>query len=124
DSRNEVLTRRMVRHTVIAGLECRLAGTAIHLGENQGGTFTFSGATTGNSRIADPGDAMASFYLGAVSNANVSFYNVKAQYPRQPAWAFHLGDSWRFTPKLTLNYSVRWDYIAPFKEKYNHLSFT
>ena len=34
-----------------------------------------------------------------------------------------LGDSWRFNQKLTLNYSLRWDYISPFKEKYNNLSF-
>ncbi len=120
---NEVLTRIMGRHTVRGGFEWRLAGTAIHLGTNQGGTFSFSGDTTGNSKTGNPGDGMASFYLGAVSNANVNFYNVKATYPRQPAYAAHLGDSWRFTPKLTLNYSVRWDYIAPFKEKFNNLSF-
>jgi hypothetical protein len=120
---NEVLTRIMGRHTVRGGFEWRLAGTAIHVGGNQGGTFTFSGDTTGNSQAGNPGDGMASFYLGAVSNANVSFYNVKAEYPRQYAYAAHIGDSWRFSPKLTLNYSVRWDYIAPFKEKYDHLSF-
>src|SRR6266567_4226300 len=66
---------------------------------------------------------MASFYLGAVSNANVEYYNVFAEYPRQFAYAAHLGDSWRISPKLTLNYSLRWDYIAPFKEKFNNLSF-
>ena len=27
------------------------------------------------------------------------------------------------TPKLTMDYSLRWDYIAPFKEKYDNLSF-
>ena len=122
---NEVLTRVMGRHTVKAGFEYRLAGTAIHLGTNQGGTFSFDKGTTGNLSCGGscPGDAMASFYLGAVSNANVNFYNVKAEYPRQPAWAAHAGDSWRMTPKLTLNYSIRWDYIAPFKEKFNNLSF-
>jgi hypothetical protein len=66
---------------------------------------------------------MASFYLGAASSASVEYYNVKAEYPRQYAYAAHLGDSWRFSPKLTLNYSLRWDYIAPFKEKFNNLSF-
>lgn len=120
---NEVLTRVMGRHTLKGGFEFRRAGTAIHVGGNQGGTFTFSDATTGNSSSGDPGDAMASFYLGSVGNANVSFYNVKAEYPRQDAYAAHVGDSWRATPKLTMNYSVRWDYIAPFKEKLNHLSF-
>ena len=113
----------MGRHTFKGGVEWRLAGTAIHLGGNQGGTFTFNDDTTGNSETGDPGDAMASFYLGAVGNANVSFYNVKAEYPRQYAYAAHAGDSWKLTPKLTLNYSLRWDYIAPFKEKFDHLSF-
>ena len=120
---NEVLTRVMGRHTFKAGVEWRLAGTAIHLGTNQGGTFTFNDDTTGNSGTGDPGDAMASFYLGAVGNANVSFYNVKAEYPRQYAYAAHAGDSWKLSPKLTMNYSLRWDYIAPFKEKFDHLSF-
>jgi len=123
---NEVATYVLGRHTFKGGFEWRLAGTSIHLGTNQGGTFGFDASTTGNVNCAAgacPGDAMASFYLGAVSNANVSFYNVKAEYPRQPAWAAHGGDSWRLTQKLTLNYSLRWDYIAPFKEKYDNLSF-
>lgn len=123
---NEVLTRLVGRHTLKAGFEYRLAGTSIHTGNNQGGTFSFDPDTTGNAGCANsgcPGNAMASFYLGAASQANVEYYNVFAQYPRQPAWAAHFGDSWRASPKLTLNYSLRWDYIAPFKEKFNNLSF-
>jgi hypothetical protein len=34
-----------------------------------------------------------------------------------------LGDSWRLNPRLTLNYSLRWDYVTPFKEKFDNLSF-
>lgn len=120
---NEVLTRLVGRHTLKAGVEWRLAGTAIHVGGNQGGTFSFNNDTTGNTSSGDPGDAMASFYLGAASNANVSFYNVKAEYPRQYAYAAHFGDSWKMSPKFTVDYSIRWDYIEPFKEKYDHLSF-
>ena len=124
---NDVITRIFGRHTVKAGFEWRLAGTAIHEGNNQGGTFSFAGDTTGNtgcpSTAACPGDSMASFYLGAASSASVQFYNVHAEYPRQPAYAAHIGESWRFSPKLTLNYSLRWDYISPFKEKFNNLSF-
>jgi hypothetical protein len=120
---NEIMTRVMGRHTFKAGFEWRLAGTAIHVGTNQGGTFSFNNDTTGNNVTGDPGDDMASFYMGAVGNANVSFYNVKAEYPRQYAYAVHAGDSWKLTPKLTFNYSLRWDYIMPFKEKFDHLSF-
>jgi hypothetical protein len=132
---NEVLTRVVGKHTLKAGFAWRSAGTAIHEGNNQGGTFSFSNNTTGSTNksgdwsayctTADPcsGNAMASFYLGAVGSASVSYYNVFAEYPRQYAYAFHVGDSWRVTPKLTVNYSLRWDYITPFKEKFNNLSF-
>jgi len=124
---NDVFTRVIGRHTVKAGFEYHLAGTSIHLGTNQGGTFTFNADTTGNKNCPAtaqcPGDPMASFYLGASGGASVSYYNVHAEYPRQYAYAAHLGDSWRLNPKLTLNYSLRWDYISPFKEKFDNLSF-
>lgn len=127
---NDVFTRVMGKHTLKAGFEWRKAGTAIHEGTNQGGTFTFNADTTGKTGQdltlcpqGCPGDAMASFYLGAVGGASATYYNVHAEYPRQSGWAAHVGDTWRVNPKLTLSYSLRWDYIAPFKEKFNNLSF-
>jgi len=125
---NDVLTRVLGRHTLKAGFEYRLAGTSIHEGTNEGGTFQFIADTTGTTSTAlcpggCPGDAMASFYLGAVGNATTTYYNVHAEYPRQYGFAAHLGDLWRISPKLSLNYSLRWDDVEPFKEKYNNLSF-
>jgi Carboxypeptidase regulatory-like domain len=124
---NDVFTRVFGRHTVKAGFEYHMAGTTIHVAGNEGGTYTFNSDTTGNlncpSTAACPGDPMASFYLGAVGGASVDYRNVHAEYPRQYAYAVHAGDAWRLSPKLTLNYSLRWDYISPFKEKYNNLSF-
>ena len=125
---NDVLTRVIGRHTLKAGFEWRSAGTSIHETNNQGGNFTFDADTTGTTDTnicpgGCSGDPMASFYLGAVGGANVSYYNVHAEYPRQYGYAAHLGDSWRVSPKLTLNYSLRWDYVTPFKEKFDNLSF-
>ena len=103
-----------------------MAGTTIHVAGNEGGTYTFNADTTGNASCPNsscPGDPMASFYLGAVGGATADYRNVHAEYPRQYAYAAHAGDAWRLSPKLTLNYSLRWDYISPFKEKYNNLSF-
>ncbi|MFZ0631558.1 MAG: carboxypeptidase-like regulatory domain-containing protein [Acidobacteriaceae bacterium] len=124
---NDVFTKVLGSHTLNAGFEWRLAGTSIHEGTNQGGTYYFSPNTTGNAGCAAsapcPGDAAASFYLGAVANATETYYNVHAEYPRQTGWAIHGGDEWRVNNKLTLDYSLRWDYVTPFREKYDNLSF-
>lgn len=124
---NDVFTKVAGTHTITAGFQWHLAGTTIRNGFNQGGTFGFSNDTTGNQNCPAsnpcPGNGAATFYLGAVSWANVNYYNVSAMYPRQDGWAVFAGDSWRFNPKLTLNYSLRWDYITPFREKYNNFSF-
>ncbi|MGH7867357.1 MAG: hypothetical protein ACREP9_06900, partial [Candidatus Dormibacteraceae bacterium] len=48
---------------------------------------------------------------------------VSAQYPRQRAWSLHAGDTWKATPKLSIDYGVRWDVFTPAWEKYNQLSF-
>lgn len=125
---NDVFTRVMGKHTLKAGFEWRLAGTSIHNGGNEGGSFTFNADTTGTNSTqlcpgGCPGDPMASFYLGAVGSASTNFYNIAATYPRQYGYAAHVGDTWRILPRLTLSYSLRWDYITPFKEKFNNLSF-
>ena len=119
---NDVLTRIVGTHTFKVGVEWRNAGGNIHQGSGQGGVFTFNADTTGVSNI-ESGDAMATFFLGAVSSANVQFLNVPNRYPRQIGWAAHFGDNWRLNPKLTISYGLRWDTISPAYEKSNHLSF-
>jgi hypothetical protein len=124
---NDVFTKVAGTHTITAGFQWHLAGTTIRNGINQGGSFGFSQDTTGNQNCPKtapcPGNGAASFYLGAVGYGNVNYYNVPAMYPRQDGWGAFAGDSWRLNPKLTLNYSLRWDYITPFREKFNNFSF-
>ncbi len=124
---NDVFTKVAGTHTITAGFQWHLAGTTIRNGFNQGGSFEFGQDTTGNQNCPPaapcPGSGAATFYLGAVSSGNVNYYNVLAAYPRQDGWAAFAGDTWRLNPKLTLNYSLRWDYITPFREKYNNFSF-
>ncbi|MFZ0663420.1 MAG: carboxypeptidase-like regulatory domain-containing protein [Acidobacteriaceae bacterium] len=125
---NDVFTKVAGTHTITAGFQWHLAGTTINGGANgayPGGVFDFNADTTGNQSCggACPGNGAASFYLGAVGGGQATYFNVPAVYPRQDGWAAFAGDSWRLNPKLTVNYSLRWDYITPFREKYNHLSF-
>jgi len=120
---NDVFAALFGKHTLKGGFEWKKAGTSIHNGTNRGGTFNFAQDTTGNTATGDTGDDMASFYLGAVASASTTYYNVPASYPRQYGYAVHFGDEWRVSPKLIANLSIRWDYITPFAEKFNNLSF-
>ncbi len=126
----DVFTFVRGRHTFKGGYEWKKAGTSIHNGTNGGGTFTFDPDTTGTTDASlcptatgCPGDDMASFYLGAVGQAQTVYYNAPAEYPRQYGYAVHFGDAWRVNRKLTANLSLRWDYITPFADKQNKLSF-
>ncbi|HYV30754.1 MAG TPA: hypothetical protein VEO53_06555, partial [Candidatus Binatia bacterium] len=44
-------------------------------------------------------------------------------YARADAFIWHVGDTYKVTPKLTLNYGLRWDMFRPTAEKYDRLSF-
>lgn len=119
---NDVLAYATKKHTVTAGYEWRNAGGNIHSSTNQGGTFTFSPSTTGLAG-SNSGNDMLSFLLGASSFANVNYYNVGSDYPRQFGSGAHISAAWRVNQKLVLTYGVRWDYISPSEDKGNHLSF-
>jgi len=118
---NDLASRVYKRHTFTAGVEWRSAQGNIHRGTNQGGRFDFTGATT--SLNGAGGSAAADFFIGAARKGEVNYYNVASYYPRQTAWAAHLGDTWRATPKLTLSYGLRWDIETPSEEKHDRFSF-
>ncbi len=73
--------------------------------------------------MSTPATPIASFLLGAVDNGQAAFRDVASVYPRQSAWVFHAGDTWRMNSKVTLDYGVRWDYYSPASEKENVFSF-
>ena len=44
------------------------------------------------------------------------------RHTSQNGFGFYVQDAFRVTPRLTLNYGLRWDYFAPVKEKNNLFS--
>jgi hypothetical protein len=97
---------------------------------NGRGSFNFNGydtsafatnATTGAQQVV-PGTGfdMADFLLGTPYQASVR-YGVPSLYFRGNVWQVYFQDDWRLTPRLSLNYGIRWDYQSPVNELNNQL---
>jgi hypothetical protein len=86
-----------------------LGGSALHGRQNNFayfaalGQFTFSGQTTGI--------GMGDFLLGRPSRFFQGAPN--AHVSRATYLAMYVTDTWKMTPKFTLNYGVRWDPYLP-----------
>lgn len=93
---------------------------------NANGTFSFTGYTTSNFTpqgvpVNGTGYDFADFLLGLPQTTSVRF-GTSANYLRSSAYDAFANDDWRVLSHLTLDLGGRWEYDAPFTEKYGHLS--
>ena len=63
------------------------------------------------------GSSTASFLLGMPTGGSIG--DNATNFFSQPYMAFYTQDDWRYTPKLTFNIGLRWDYQFPLMERYN-----
>ena len=83
------------------------------------GNFTFLDRTTGLPGSPETGWGFASQLLGEVDSATV---NSPTAFKRDGgAWGFYFQDSWRVTPKLTVNYGLRNDIFITAGESYDRI---
>lgn len=75
------------------------------------GGFFFFGTETGVD--------FADFLLG-ISSRYIQG-DARPFFMRNRYGALYAQDSWRITPRLTLNYGMRWDVVMPWYEKYNQI---
>jgi len=79
-------------------------------GVNASGAATFDGSVSGN--------PLADFLLGRTSTSNGwSQGTLYGFYSRQSYQALYIQDSWKVSPRLTLNYGVRWEPYTAVKQK-------
>jgi trimeric autotransporter adhesin len=101
------------RHNVTAGGDYRVHGVDVVAEQNARGTFTFNGASTG-SDVAD-------FLLGLPHTSAIAFGNADKNLRQSLADAY-ITDDWRFSPTLTANVGLRWEFESPFTERYGRLA--
>lgn len=90
------------------------------------GSFSFTGYSTSDftaqgAPISNTGYDLADFLLGLPQTTSER-YGIPANYLRSSRYDLYGSDDWRVSNHLTLNLGGRWEYAAPFTEKYGHLS--
>jgi len=91
---------------------------------NPRGGLLFNGYDTGTTLNGTPltssGYDFADFLLGTPDSASLAFGNAD-KYFREGVYDLGVDDDWRVTSSLSLRLGVRWEYFAPFYEKYGRL---
>jgi hypothetical protein len=99
------------RHTVKFGASVHVDQVNINPNADYNGSFLFQGTETG-SDFADFLLGIGSSYVQADSHAF---------YLRNHYAGLFAQDTFQLSPKLTLNYGLRWDLLPPWSEKYNQM---
>ncbi len=106
-------TKTFGNHAAKFGADLRYAKNVRDASDNnRAGLFTFANATTA-SATGVGGSDLASFLIGDAAQFQRFDVYINDQYSYQKRGAFYVQDTWRITPKLTMNYGVRWDLIFP-----------
>ena len=122
---SEVLSWIHGKHNLRFGGDYRRVHRDFLAGSNATGNFQFTGLFTelmaGNTPVAGTGSSIADFLLGLPQSTTLNSSENKS-YLRDNVYDAYALDDWRATSSLTLNYGIRWEFFAPYTEKYGRLA--
>jgi hypothetical protein len=110
---SEVLSWIHGKHNLRFGGDYRRVHHDLLGSSNATGSFTFSGKFTGSS--------LADFLRGLPQQTTIDAASSKS-YLRENVWDAYATDDWRARTNLTLNYGLRYEFFAPYTEKYGRLA--
>lgn len=94
-------------------LQLRVPSDAHRSGELSFNPERTSAFDKNGSRVADTGLGLATFLMGDVSFFKRYVSSSTDAQERQKRFSFYGQDTWRISPKLQLNYGLRWEMIFP-----------
>ncbi|HWK31351.1 MAG TPA: TonB-dependent receptor, partial [Terriglobales bacterium] len=108
-------THGLGNHSIKFGGDIRYArNLRVPSDQHRAGELSFTNGGTGLSGSATAtGVALASLLLGQVNNLHRYVRSSTDAGERQKRWFFYGQDTWRATPKLTVNYGLRWEIYFP-----------
>ena len=116
------MTKIWGNHTLRFGGEIRRSTHNYYQQNSPSGRFNFDALLTAANPFAPAGtgNGFASFLLGYTNGGGV---NQNAFVAAQIIYrALYIGDQWRVTPRLTLNYGLRYEQMGPWSERFDRLS--
>ncbi len=106
-------------HTIKFGGEIRRNTHNYYQQNNPSGGFNFDRLMTASTPFGGStgGNGFASFLLGYGTGGGVTQNSLVAAQLIYDA--FYVGDQWQITPKLTFNYGLRYEHMAPWTERFD-----
>jgi hypothetical protein len=121
-SASETVSWIHAKHNLRFGGDYRRVHRDFLGGSNATGNFTFSGKFT-EDQAGDQttGSSLADFLLGYPQETTINVTAGKS-YLRDNVYDAYAMDDWRFRPSLSLNVGLRYEFYAPYTEKYGRLA--
>jgi hypothetical protein len=106
------------RHTIKFGTDLRREALDVLNPPNPTGSFAFTTTGTNSLSVAGSGSSLASMLLGQVNAFSIDIQNQVVQ-PRAHIAEFFVGDDWKLSSRLTLNFGTRYTLNFPSWELHN-----
>ncbi len=105
-------------HTIKFGIDIRREALDVLNPPNPTGSFGFTTTGTNRSGVTGSGNALASLLLGQVNAFSIDIQRQVLQ-PRANIAEFFVGDDWKVSSRLTLDFGVRYTLNFPSTEVHN-----
>jgi hypothetical protein len=109
-----------VRPTQFPYLQAQFAHGQMQFSQNDTAYPSMGQSSTGQTLYSNTGDGAASFLLGVVNSGFIG--TGSPIFMERDVYAFYAQDDWKVTPKLTVNYGLRYELFSPSFEKNGRLS--